>query len=1135
MTNRKWRSIIWGMLSVLMVVAGARPVQAGEEGPAWVSKIVSLQGEVLVKRVGEIDWRPVILNDFFYPGDAVRVAADSRAALVLSNETVLRVDQWSTLVFKGIEAPKTFLMELLEGAAFFFSRKARSLKVATPFVNGVVEGTEFYVRVDANRTTLMLYEGSVRAENLHGEVLLAKGQTVVAAAGQAPRLETVVRPRDAVQWALYYPPIVAFRPDDFPLLDPGDWRTKTHRSAQLFEEGQPDEALAAIAGVDASVEDAQFYAYRAGLRLSVGQVDAAQQDIARAQVLTPQNSAAMALRAIIAVVQNRKEDALADAQAAVQMDPASAAARVALSYALQARFDLEAAVAETQNAVASEPDNAVAWARLAELRLSLGDLDAAIEAAQRAADLPPALAHTQSVLGFAYLTQIKTQKAQDAFHQAITLDSAAPLPRLGLGLAKIREGHLDEGRAEIEIAAALDPDNALIRSYLGKAYFDEKRGGLDQRQFEMAKGLDPNDPTPWFYDAIRKQTLNRPGEALQDMQQAIELNDNRAVYRSRLLLDDDLAARSAALGRIYSDLSFQELALNQGYQSLESDPANYSAHRLLADMYASRPRHEIARVSELLQSQLLQPLNLTPVQPQLAESGMLLAESAGPENMAFNEFNPLFTRNRATLQLNGVAGEMETYGGDATLAGLYDRFSYSAGYYRYETDGFRENNDLTKDIYDLLTQIRISATTSLQLEYRQRKTDNGDLMQRFDPEDFSDTLRKIREEKIPRLGLNYKPTANQQFIVSLIYNQTDYRLNYEDEYPTYQEIYSRQDDIEAYSGEAQYLLQKRKLNLVTGAGYYQQSSDSHWTWDYIYEGTPFPGSPESGDSEVRHSNAYVYTYLDAIPSLKATMGLSGDAFDDDRIEADQLNPKLGLSWQPIPKATLRAAAFRTLKRSLVSNQTIEPTQIAGFNQFFDDPLATDAKRYGIGVDYQFLPELRTGVETIYGDLTIPVDRGSALSVREATRDEWISRLYVYWLFSPQWAISMEYRYEKFLEEYQDPTNIPRSTETHFTPITLSYFHPSGFFAKIKGQYIHQDIEQYIYDLGRYEQDDEDMILVDTAIGYRFPRRLGILSLTASNVFDTDFNFYDTNMATESTQTQTIQPARQILLKATFSF
>ena len=86
-----------------------------------------------------------------------------------------------------------------------------------------------------------------------------------------------------------------------------------------------------------------------------------------------------------------------------------------------------------------------------------------------------------------------------------------------------------------------------------------------------------------------KQNINRPVEALHDLQKSIELNDNRAVYRSRLLLDEDLAARSANLGRIYNDLGFQQLALVEGWKSVNTDPANYSAHRFLADSYPPAP------------------------------------------------------------------------------------------------------------------------------------------------------------------------------------------------------------------------------------------------------------------------------------------------------------------------------------------------------------------------------------------------------------------------------------------------------------------------------------------------------------------------------------------------------------------
>jgi tetratricopeptide (TPR) repeat protein len=271
----------------------------------------------------------------------------------------------------------------------------------------------------------------------------------------------------------------------------------------------------------------------------------------------PGNTDALALQSIIAVAQNEKGSALDLAKKAVDAAPKSATARIALSYAQQANFDLEGALSSLREAVKSEPENALARARLSELLLSFGHVGEALEEAKKATAQNPGIARTQTVLGFAFLAQIKTKDSRAAFERAIELDQADPLPRLGLGLAIIRDGDVSGGRAEIEIAASLDPNSSLIRSYLAKAYYEEKRDKHASSQFTMAKEFDPNDPTPFFYDAIRKQTLNRPVDALHDMQKAISLNDNRAVYRSRLLLDDDLAARSASLGRIFSDLGFQ--------------------------------------------------------------------------------------------------------------------------------------------------------------------------------------------------------------------------------------------------------------------------------------------------------------------------------------------------------------------------------------------------------------------------------------------------------------------------------------------------------------------------------------------------------------------------------------------------
>ena len=190
-------------------------------------------------------------------------------------------------------------------------------------------------------------------------------------------------------------------------------------------------------------------------------------------------------------------------------------------------------------------------------------------------------------------------------------------------------------------------------------------------------------PVP-LNDAIRMQTINRPVEALQDLQQSIELNDNRAIYRSSLKLDQDLAARSASLGRIYKDLGFEQRALVEGWKSVNADPSDYSGHRFLADSYSALPRHEIARVSELLQSQLLQPINIAPIQPQLAETNLFILSGAGPSDVAVNEFNPLFAGDGGGLQLNAVGGDNNTLGNDLVLSGIHGRFSYSIGQFHYE-------------------------------------------------------------------------------------------------------------------------------------------------------------------------------------------------------------------------------------------------------------------------------------------------------------------------------------------------------------------------------------------------------------------------------------------------------------------
>lgn len=1215
--------ILFFFCAIVLLLLGIRPAMAEEAGT-----IVSVVGRVEVFRAQQ--WQPVGLRDVLAPGDVVRTGPRSRAAILLSDDSQIKVNANSTLEITAVmpplgkparaaAGPLQTILNLLKGEVWSASH-GRPFQIRTPAATATIRGTEFDLAIGpGNESRLAVLDGTVEFRNPQGGVVVKAGEEATARMGEPPSKTLLLKPIDAVQWSLYYPGIVSFR--DYPLtgvaphllperladteqraaLAPADPEARLALGEILFDLGRPVEArrefetaltlnpgspralaglgwvhlvegrlqealgafqqatpptLSALVGqanalyrldrfdeMEEVIADAknrfpsspQPLTQAALLYLIQGRVAEARQELEHALALDPGYAPAHGLRSNIALVRNEKGIARQAAQQAVAANPSSASSYLDLSLANQADFHLEEALAAARKALELEPDNPMAMIQVGRLLFGLGRLSEALSMAQQARQRAPHNSYVTGTWGFLLLAQGKAKEAMTAFDQAIEQDSTRGEPHLGRGLALFRQNKTDEAVQEMRIATLLEPKVSLFWSYLGKALYEVKRYPEETDPFAVAKRLDPNDPTPWLYDAVRKQSINRPVEAVQDLQRSIELNDNRAIYRSRLLLDQDLATRGATLAQIYNELGFRQRALVQGWQSLNLDPTDYTAHRFLSDSYAALPRHEIARVSELLQSQLLQPISITPVQPQLAESNLFILDRAGPQDPSLNEFNPLFVRDRVALLASGTVGEKDTLGDEAVLSGVWENVSYSLGQFHHETNGFRKNNDQNQDIYNVFVQASLSPQTSVQAEFRHKDFDRGDLPLRFDRNNFFPDLRQDDLTRSIRLGLHHAFAPDSHLIASVIYRNLDADSHLSicvgppGCFPS-----TLSTDAGGFMGELQHLLRWGRLHLIGGVG--------HFDADETNKVSLQPFFSAATEDDVRHTNLYLYSQINFPDTVTWTMGGSADFLkvttrdkQDSHIvrtlERNQFNPKFGVTWNLFPHTTLRGAVFKVLKRDLLSDQTIEPTQVAGFNQFFDDKLGTESWRYGLAIDQKFSTVLFGGVELSRRDIDRPfISAREGGRLREADWKEDLGRAYLYWTPRAWLALSAEYQYEFFKRHENLGVEGTASAHTHRVPLGISFFHPSGFSTRLKTTYVNQVGDFESTSTGAIEHGSDQFWVVDASIGYRLPNRMGLLSLDARNLFGNRFHFQDTDPASP-----TVAPNRQILFRFTLAF
>lgn len=1086
-------------------------------------------------------------------GDELATKENSRA-VILSVREATAVDQITRL---RVVDPRT--VEVLAGKVYFKSLGVPDpptgeapVQVKTPA--GVFEplGTEFHLTVDAatGRSELISLDGEVRALNSFGVLTNAPGQRAVVSEGAAPQrspqLEAI---NNIIQWALYYPAILD--PDELPWGPSGP--PELSASVGAYRSGNLLQALALYpAGRNAESEAERVY--HAALLLGVGQVAEAEQELDALSGV----GGASAPGAV-----QRQAVALGQLIAAVKFQPFArpfapelASEWLAESYYRQSRTsrtNLASAREAASKAVAKSPRFSFGWARLAELDFSFGENRVAQQHLREALTLGTNNAQAIALNGYLLAAQNHTAQAIEAFRQALEADPGLGNAWLGLGLCDIHRGDMSNGLQHIQMAVASEPQRAFLRSYLGKAYHEAGRPDLALKELSRAVTLDPNDPTPSLYSALIKRQQNQVNAAVRDLESSKELNDNRSVYRSGLLLDQDRAVRGANLAAVYRDAGLQEVSVREASRAVESDYANSSAHLFLAESYdmlrdprGVTLRYETPWANELLLANLLAPVGANSLSRSISQQ----------------EYAPLFERDRMGFYSSSTYFSTGDWLESASQYGTIRNTSYAVDGYYLRQNGQRPNED--QETWQATGSVKeqITPQDSVLAQVLFAGIRAGDLNRSYNQADASRHLR-VAERQTPIVLAGFHHEWNPQNHTLVLGAFLDDTLKLADRgvtnvvlietpagavIPSFFPInfahdYSYQSTLRIGSAEVQHAWQSANGRFSTIVGGRFQFGE-FMTEDTLANpaGLPFyppilytnPLVRQDVESDFDRESVYAYQNGQVLDSLWLTAGLSYDRIRypinhrfppvaDAEGTRDQVSPKVGFVWSPGPWTHVRGSYTRSLGGvSFDQSFRLEPNQVAGFIQsyrslipesLFGSVAAEGLETYGLAVDHRFPTLTYVGVtgellesraDQSQGVFAVrsfaplgPEQVPGRLSYRERTLLVTLNQL-----LGDEWSAGVRYRLSQSeINQAFEKVPVPASHNSallHHLNLNLLFNHPSGFFSQFEANWYHQHNQDYTPPL-----PGDDFWQLNLFVGYRFLQRrmetrFGLLNLTGQD-------------------------------------
>lgn len=541
---------------------------------AYDAEVVSVIGKGETRPSTKLDWLPAKIKQQLDAGSFVRTGDLSQMALLLKDQTQLRLNQNSMLQIKEVSlAGAPTKLEMIQGRAWTQSkRKVVSatrepvVTIQTPSATAAIRGTDWELVVDKDGvSTLTVLSGEVEFYNEQGRLSVRPNEQARAEPGKAPTKLLLTNARERVQW------VTAYRPQ------PRRWLRQVPAGLEpavaAIEAARYADALAALEGKAASIDAALLLA---DLDLFLGRAGDA------IRLLTPHagdpRAAALLVRADL--IDDQAETAHRQLQSALAKQPNDVELLLARGELARIDGDAHGALAAFRAAIAAQANQAEGWFGLGRVEAEREAVKAGRGALGQAIALNPAGPGYRGELATLETFANEFAAADNNFAEALAQQPDDYVALTGLGILRLKQGQPDAALEAFLKAGVLEPRFARAAMYSGVAYYQLGNRQRALEMFRRAAELDPKDPLPHMMLSLVEADRMAFGEAIAAARQAAEL----MPYLKSLnqLLNDQKG--NANVGAALAQFGQEEWA--QAYAHNAYTPYWAGSHLFLADRYS---------------------------------------------------------------------------------------------------------------------------------------------------------------------------------------------------------------------------------------------------------------------------------------------------------------------------------------------------------------------------------------------------------------------------------------------------------------------------------------------------------------------------------------------------------------------